>query len=47
MQEEKQITVQDVIAKRKEHTRKADTKLIMKAYNYANHFHENQCRQSR
>ena len=38
MQEEKQVTIQDVIAKRKEHNRRVDTKLIMKAYQYADKF---------
>lgn len=46
MQEIKEITIQDVINKRREHTRKIDTKLIMKAYNYAYHYHGDQCRQS-
>ena len=46
MQEEKEITIQDVISKRKEHTRKIDTKLIMKAYNYAYDHHGDQCRRS-
>ncbi len=46
MQEKKEITIQDVINKRKEHTRKVDTKLILKAYNYANDNHKNQTRHS-
>ncbi len=46
MQEEKEITIQDVINKRKQHTRKIDTKLIMKAYNYAKSNHGDQCRHS-
>ena len=46
MQEAKQVTIQDVINKRKEHTRKVDTKLIMKAYNYACNHHGEQCRRS-
>ncbi len=46
MQEEKEITIQDVIRKRKQHTRKVDTKLILKAYEYAFIHHGNQCRQS-
>ena len=33
----KEITIQDVIAKKKETSRRVDTKLIMKAYNYAGH----------
>ncbi|MBO6243558.1 MAG: hypothetical protein J6O41_03195 [Clostridia bacterium] len=47
MQEGKEITIQDIIAKRKEHSRRIDTKLIMKAYNYANEQHKDQVRQSR
>ena len=31
MKEEENKTIQDVIAKRKEHSRRVDTKLIMKA----------------
>ena len=46
MQEEKDITIQDVIAKRKEHSRKVDNKLIMKAFNCANSQHKDQCRRS-
>lgn len=46
MQEKKEMTIQDVLSKRKEHTRKIDTKLIMKAYNYAYDHHGDQCRQS-
>jgi len=33
--EEKEKTIQDVISRRKQHTRRVDSKLIMKAYNYA------------
>lgn len=43
----KEIRIQDVISKRKEHSRKVDTKLIMKAYNYAYSHHGDQCRRSR
>lgn len=46
MQEEKEITIQDVINKRKEHARKIDTKLIMKAFHYAKKNHGDQCRRS-
>ena len=46
MQEEKQITIQDVISKRKEHNRRVDTKLIIKAYEYAKAHHGDQCRRS-
>ena len=44
--EAKEITIQDIINKRKEHTRRVDTKLIMKAYNLANEKHKNQKRSS-
>ncbi len=46
VQEEKEITIEDVINKRKQHTKKVDIKLIRKAFDYANHHHGNQCRQS-
>lgn len=46
MQEEKEIKIQDIILKRKEHSRKVDTKLIMKAYDYAATHHGEQCRRS-
>lgn len=46
MQEEREMTIQEVINKRKEHTRKVDTKLILKAYEYAYFHHGDQCRQS-
>ena len=47
MQEgKKDITIQDVINKRKEHARRVDTKLIMKAYNLANEKHKDQKRGS-
>ena len=42
--ENKEITIQDVINKRKEHSRRVDTKLIMKAYNLANEKHKDQKR---
>ena len=41
-----EITIQDIISKRKEHSRKVDTKIIMKAYNYAVIHHGDQCRKS-
>ena len=44
--QEKEITIQDIISKRKEHSRKVDTKLIMKAFEYANLKHGNQVRHS-
>ena len=46
MQEEKEITIQAVISKRKQHARKVDSKLIMRAFNYANKNHGEQCRRS-
>ena len=46
MSEEKPITIQDVIQKRKEHSRRVDTKLIMKAYNLAEEKHKDQKRGS-
>lgn len=42
----KEITIQDVISKKKETTKKVDTKLIMKAYNYAVEHHGDQKRRS-
>ena len=46
MKEIKNASIQDVIAKRKEHSRRVDTKLIMKAYNYAKEHHGDQLRKS-
>ena len=46
MQENKEIKIQDIIAKRKEHSRRVDIKLIMKAYNLANEKHKEQKRGS-
>ena len=46
MQQNEEIAIQDVIAKRKQHSRRVDNKLIMKAYNYAFSHHGNQCRKS-
>lgn len=46
MQETKEITVQDIISKRKEHSRRVDSKLILKAYNYAFSHHGDQLRKS-
>ena len=46
MQENKEITIQDVISKRRTHARRVDSKLIMKAYQYAVNNHGNQCRKS-
>lgn len=41
-----QITIQDVIAKKKEMTKKVDNKAIIKAYNYAKEHHGEQKRNS-
>lgn len=47
MQEDnKEITIQDVIAKKKEISKKVDSKQIMKAYNYAFEHHGEQKRRS-
>ena len=47
MKEEKQeVSIQDVISKKKETTRRVDIKLIMKAYNYAVEHHGDQRRRS-
>ncbi len=46
MQEDSDITIQDIIAKRKQHSRKVDVKLIIKAYEYASQHHDGQCRRS-
>lgn len=47
MQEAKQeITVQDIINKRKQHSRRIDVKLITRAFEYACHYHGDQCRRS-
>ena len=43
----KEITIQDVLSKRKEHSRKVDTKLILNSYQYAVSHHGDQCRRSR
>ncbi len=43
---EKEINIQDIIEKRKEHSRWPDTKLIIKAYNLAKEHHGDQCRKS-
>ena len=39
-------TIEDVIKEAKSHNRRIDTKLIMKAYNYAHSHHGDQCRRS-
>ncbi len=45
MHEEKEITIKDVLMKRKEHTRRMDTRWIMKAYEYANKAYEEKRKQ--
>ena len=42
----KEITIQDVISKKKETTKRVDTKIITKAYNYAVEHHGDQKRRS-
>ncbi len=44
--QEQQVKIQDIINKRKAHSRKVDTKLIMKAYSFAEEHHNNQKRNS-
>ena len=46
MSETKEVTIQEVIAKRKAHSRRVDSKLILRAYNYAVKYHGDQCRKS-
>ena len=46
MTKNKEVTIQDIINKRKQHSRKVDTKLIMKAYNLASEKHKDQKRSS-
>ena len=46
MTEEKDITIQKVIAKKKAVTKRADNRLILKAFNFANKYHEGQKRRS-
>ena len=46
MSEIKPVEIEDVISKIKEHRKKINTKLIMKAYDYANSKHKDQTRQS-
>ncbi len=46
MPEEKEITIQDVISKKKSISKKVDSKFIMKAYNYALEKHGDQKRNS-
>lgn len=44
--QEQEITIQDVINKRKEHARRVDIKLIQRAFQLANDKHKDQCRNS-
>ena len=46
MQKNEELTIYDVITKKKQMTRKVDTKLIMRAYNFANEHHKDQKRDS-
>ena len=46
MNNNEEITIQKLIAKRKEHSRRTDTKLINRAYEYAYSHHGNQLRKS-
>lgn len=46
MSEVKEVTIQDIISKKKSISRKVDTKFIMKAYNYAIEKHGDQLRHS-
>ena len=46
MQKNEELTIYDVITKKKQMTRKVDTKLIMRAYNFANEHHKDQKRNS-
>lgn len=43
---DKEISIQDIISKRKEHAKRVDTKLITRAYEYALKKHGNQVRRS-
>ena len=46
MSENKEITIKDIITEMKKHNRKTDSKLVMKAYNYAVSHHGDQKRKS-
>ena len=46
MSEIKEMGIKDIIAEMKKHNKKADAKLIMKAYNYALDHHGDQKRKS-
>lgn len=46
METQEDITIQNIITQMKKNNRKSDTKLILKAYNYAEENHRGQCRKS-
>ena len=46
MSELKEVTIQDIISKKKQNSRRVDTKFILKAYNYALQKHGDQKRNS-
>ena len=46
MTQDKELTIQDVIARKKAVTKRADTKLILRAFNFADSQHKNQKRRS-
>ena len=46
MSEIKEVTIQDIISKKKEISRRVDSRFIMKAYNFANENHKGQLRKS-
>ena len=46
MSEIKEVTIQDIISKKKEISRRVDSRFIMKAYNYALEKHGDQKRNS-
>ncbi len=46
MSEYKEVTIEDVISVMKKNQRRSDTKLVLKAYNYAKENHGNQLRKS-
>ena len=46
MEVQEDITIQNIITQMKKNNKKCDTKLILKAYNYAEENHRGQCRKS-
>lgn len=46
MEEKNEVTIEKIIKRMKENNKKSDSNLILKAYNYANDYHKNQCRKS-